>query len=364
MKIKDITDYLETIAPLPLQESYDNCGLIVGNSNDSVKKILVTLDVTEEVIDEAAKEKCQLIVAHHPIIFGGIKKLNGKNFVERVVISAIKKNIAIYAIHTNLDNIISGVNAKIAEKLGVLDIQILQPKKQLLKKLVTFIPIQNFEKVSNAIFNAGAGNIGNYSHAGFGVNGTGTFQGNDFANPAIGKKGVLEKVEEIRFEAIFENYNQSKVIGALLQNHPYEEVAYDIIPLENSYAKVGSGMVGILKKPLSELEFLKSVKRKFNSGAIRHTNFLNQKIEKVAFCGGAGRFLLNDAISSGAQVFVTSDFKYHDFFDAEGKILVADIGHYESEQFTKELLTVVLSKKFPIIAAQISKINTNPVKYL
>ncbi len=364
MKIKDITDYLETIAPLSYQESYDNSGLIVGDKNTPLKKVLITLDCIEEVVNEAIKEKCQLIVAHHPIVFGGLKKLNGKNYVERVVIKAIKNNIAIYAIHTNYDNVLEGVNAKICERLGLVDCEILLPKKQLLKKLYTFIPVAHQERVSKAVFEAGAGYIGNYSETSFNVKGTGTFKGNEKSNPVLGKKGVLEKVEEIKFETIIPVHLEQQVISALLKAHPYEEVAYDIVSLDNYYSKVGSGMVGNLKKPIDELTFLKSVKKILKTDSIRYTKLLGKEVKRVAVCGGAGRFLLNNAIGANADVFITGDFKYHDFFDADGKIVVADVGHYESEQFTKDLLLAHLLEKFPIIAARISTVNTNPIKYL
>lgn len=364
MKIKDITNYLETIAPLPYQESYDNSGLIVGDKEATVKKVLITLDCTEALVDEAIADKCQLIIAHHPIVFGGLKKLNGKTYVERVVIKAIKNNVAIYAIHTNYDNVITGVNAKICERLGLTDCEILLPKKQLLKKLYTFIPLAHYERVSKAIFEAGAGNIGNYSEAGFSVAGSGTFKGNEKSNPAIGKQNVLEKVEEIKFETIFPATIEGKVIAALLAAHPYEEVAYDIVTLDNAFAKVGSGMVGNLKKEVDGLTFLKSVKKSLKTDLIRHTALLQKPIKRVAVCGGAGRFLLNNAIAAGADMFITADFKYHEFFDADNKIVIADVGHYESEQFTCDLLLQHLSEKFPILAARISIVNTNPIKYL
>ncbi len=364
MKIKEITDYLETIAPLSYQESYDNSGLIVGDKNATVKKTLITLDATEEVIDEAIREKCQLVIAHHPIVFGGLKKFNGKNYVERVVIKAIKNNIAIYAIHTNYDNVLDGVNSKICERLGLVDCEILLPKKQLLKKLYTFIPIADHERVTKAVFEAGAGYIGNYSETSFNVQGTGTFKGNEKSNPVLGKKGVLEKADEIKFETIFPAHIEGKVVSALLESHPYEEVAYDIVSLDNCFSKVGSGMVGNLKKPLEGLTFLKSVKQSLKTDSIRYTRLLDKPIKRVAVCGGAGRFLLPNAIAAGADVFVTGDFKYHEFFDAEGKIVIADVGHYESEQFTKDLLLQHLLEKFPIIAARISTVNTNPIKYL
>lgn len=364
MKIKDIATYLETIAPIAYQESYDNSGLIVGDANAPVKKVLITLDATEDVIDEAIAGKYQLVIAHHPIVFGGLKKFNGKNYVERVVIKAIKNNIAIYAIHTNYDNVAEGVNAKICERIGLTNCRILLPKKQLLKKLYTFIPVAHHQQVADAVFAAGAGHIGNYSETSFNVNGTGTFKGNEKANPVLGKRGMLEKAEEVKFETIFPAYLEGKVIAALLQAHPYEEVAYDVVSLDNAYNLVGSGMIGELKKPVDGLVFLKNLKKSLKTDCIRYTSLLNKPVQKVAVCGGAGRFLLNNAIAAGADVLVTADFKYHDFFDADNKIVVADVGHYESEQFTKDLLLQHLSEKFPILAARISSVNTNPIKYL
>jgi dinuclear metal center YbgI/SA1388 family protein len=364
MKIKDITDYLETIAPLPYQENYDNSGLIVGNKHAPVKKALITLDATEEIIDEAIHKKCQLVIAHHPIVFSGLKKFNGKNYVERVVIKAIKNNIAIYAIHTNYDNVLNGVNAEICRRLEIINTQILAPKTGLLKKLYTFIPVQHHERVSKSVFEAGAGHIGNYSETSFHVTGTGTFRGNEHSNPAVGKKGILERAEEVKFETIFPAHLEGEVIAALLKAHPYEEVAYDIVSLSNRFNNVGSGIVGELKKPLDELTFLKAVKKKLQTDCIRYTSLLGKPVSKVAVCGGSGRFLLNDAIAAGADVFITGDFKYHDFFDADKKIVVADTGHYESEQFTKDLLARQLLEKFPTFAALISEISTNPIKYL
>lgn len=364
MKIKNIADFLESIAPLSYQESYDNCGLLVGDPNASVKKVLVTLDVTEAVVQEAIEQKCQLIVAHHPIIFSGIKKLNGKNYVERVVIKAIKHGIGIYAIHTNLDNIEGGVNHQICQRLGLQDCRILSPKKGLLKKLYTFVPVADAENVRDALFAAGAGHIGHYSEASFSMAGTGTFKGDETTNPAIGKKGKRESVAEERVETIFPAYLQNKVVNALLQAHPYEEVAYDVVSLENSHNLVGSGMVGKLRKPAEPLTFLKQVKKQLQTDCIRYTTLIDKPVETVAVCGGSGSFLLKDAKAAGAQVFITGDFKYHDFFDAEDNIIVADVGHYESEQFTKHLLADLLLKNFSTFAVLVSKINTNPIKYL
>lgn len=364
MQIKDITAFLESIAPLAYQESYDNSGLIVGDKNATVKKALITLDCTEAVVDEAVKEKCQLIIAHHPIVFSGIKKFNGKTYVERTVMKAIKNDIAIYAIHTNYDNVLNGVNAMICEKLGIVDYKILAPKKGLLKKLYTFIPLADYERVRQAIFDAGAGYIGNYAETSFNTTGIGTFKGNEKAKPAIGKNGKREEVEEGKLEVIFPAHIEGRVVAALKAAHPYEEVAYDIISLNNSFETVGSGMIGKLKKPLDELVFLKKVKRELGAGVVKHTPLLGKMVETVAVCGGSGRFLLGDAIASKADVYITADIKYHEFFDAEGEIVLADVGHYESEQFTKQLLFRHLSEKFPTFAILLSKVNTNPVNYI
>lgn len=364
MKITDITSFLEQMAPVAYQESYDNCGLIVGDKNAPLRQALITLDVTEEVVEEARREKCQLIIAHHPIIFSGLKKLNGSHYVERIVIQAIKYNIAIYALHTNYDNVSDGVNAEICRRLGLVDCRILLPKKNLLKKLYTFIPAEAHERVARAVFEAGAGHIGNYSETSFHTTGTGTFRGNEKTNPAIGKKGVPEQVAEIKFETIFPAHLEPKVIAALLQAHPYEEVAYDILTLENPSPQTGSGMVGQLGKPVDEKTFLKNLKKQMQTACIRHTPLLQKPVKTVAVCGGSGRFLLPAAMAAGADVFVTADFKYHDFFDADHRIVVADVGHYESEQFTKERLHRQIVEKFPTFAALISRINTNPINYL
>jgi dinuclear metal center YbgI/SA1388 family protein len=364
MQIKDITNYLESIAPLAYQESYDNSGLIVGDKNAIVKKVLITLDCTEAVVDEAIKEKCQLIVAHHPIVFSGMKKFNGKNYVERTVMKAIKHDIGIYAIHTNYDNVMNGVNSMICEKLGITHTRILAPKKDLLKKLFTFIPLAAYERVRQTIFDAGAGYIGNYSEASFNTTGTGTFKGNEKANPSIGKKGKLEHVEEGKLEVIFPAHIEGRVVQALKDAHPYEEVAYDIVSLDNALQTVGSGMIGRLKKPLDEVAFLKKVKKVLNAGIVKHTPLLGRTVQTVAVCGGAGRFLLPDAIASKADIYITSDIKYHEFFDADGQIVLADVGHYESEQFTRDLLFRHLSEKFPTFAFLLSKVHTNPVNYI
>ncbi len=361
--LHDIITELERFAPLAYQESYDNCGLLTGNTQQEITGAILSLDCTEAVVDEAIAKKCNLIIAHHPIIFGGLKKLNGSNYVERTIIKAIQHNIAIYACHTNLDNVKAGVNKKIADKLGLINQRILAPKRALLKKLVTFVPATHLEKVRQSLFSAGAGNIGNYDQCSFMLEGTGSFRGNEQANPFIGEKGKVSLEKETRLELIFEGVYQSAILAALHQTHPYEEVAYDIYPLENNYQDVGSGMVGELENPLPEKEFLELLKKTFNVKFLKHTPLLNKSVKKVALCGGSGSFLLKNAINSKSDIYISSDFKYHEFFDAENRILVADIGHYETEQFTPEIFYTIISNKFPTFATYLTAINTNPVNY-
>ena len=363
MKLSVLIDYLESLAPLAYQENYDNAGLIVGKPDKEVYQALISLDCTEAVVDEAIANNCQVIISHHPIVFSGIKKFNGKTYVERVVEKAIRNNIALYAIHTNLDNVLTGVNARICDILGLINTRILLPKQHLLKKLVTYVPVAQAEQVRNALFHAGAGNIGNYSEASFNAEGRGTFKANEDANPYVGEPGIRHTENEIRIEVIYPANLESKILMALVLAHPYEEVAYDLYSLTNPSQQVGSGMIGELEYPQNEEFFLALVKEKMKAHVIRHTALTGKHIKKVAVCGGAGGFLLKHAIAAGADIFITADYKYHEFFDAEGKIVIADIGHYESEQFTQQFLYEIIRKKFATFAVRLTDINTNPVKY-
>lgn len=361
--IRDIAKTLEEIAPLSSQEGYDNSGLIVGDPQAEVKSALLTLDCTEEVVDEAIQLGANLIIAHHPIVFKGLKKLNGKNYVERTVIKAIKNDIAIYAAHTNLDNYHLGVNYEIANHLGIKNPSILAPTQNTLKKLVFYCPVKDVEKVSKAIFNAGGGNIGNYSECSFETSGEGYFLPNESANPSIGKNGKREKVAEKRVEILISSHKENAIIQAMLKAHPYEEVAYDLYPITNFNQDEGAGMIGELEKEVKTEIFLGNLKKNFNCGCIRHTKLTKKKIKKVAFCGGSGSFLLADAKQQNADIYITSDFKYHEFFDAEDQIIIADIGHYESEQFTSNLILSIMRKNFINFAFYLSKVNTNPINY-
>jgi len=363
MQIKEITNYLESLSPLGSQESYDNSGLICGDKNWELTNALISLDCLESTVDEAIQKGCNLIISHHPIVFKGLKKINGSNYIERVLISAIKHDIALYAIHTNLDNYKLGVNKKIGDLLGVKHPKILAPASQSLEKLSVFTPVTHQDSVLNALFDAGAGHIGNYSECSFSSEGNGSFKANEKAAPHVGEKNQRHYEPEVKLEVLMSTHRKNAIIQAMLSTHPYESVAYDIVPINNLNYDEGSGMYGELDKPLPTLDFLKHLKSIFNCGVIRHTNIHQKNIKKVAWCGGSGSFLLPNAKGVDADIYITGDFKYHEFFDAENKIIIADIGHFESEQFTIELIHEILSKKFTTFAAYLTESKTNPVNY-
>lgn len=364
MIVKDIINAIEQFAPPHYQESYDNSGLQIGDPNMEVTGVLVSLDVTEAILQEAQERNCNMIVAHHPLIFSGLKRLSRRNYTERIVQYAIKHDIAIYAAHTNLDNMRAGVNAKIAEKLGLQNTAILSMKMDTLRKLYTFAPANAADKVRDALFAAGAGDIGKYRECSFNTDGTGTFRPDKNANPAIGAAGgPREWVDEVKIEVLVQRHREVQVMKALFDSHPYEEVAYEFIALQNPNQEIGAGMIGTLAEPMEEKAFLAFLKNAMKTDCVRHTELLDKPVQRVAVCGGSGSFLLKDAISARADVFITGDFKYHQFFDADGRIVIADIGHYESEQFTTELLAGILKKKFPNFATLLSNLSTNPVKY-
>jgi dinuclear metal center YbgI/SA1388 family protein len=363
MQIAAVLAHLESIAPLSYQEKYDNAGLLTGNGSWECTGALVTLDATEAVVEEAIARKCNLIVAHHPIIFAGLKKITGRNYVERTVISAIKHDIAIYAIHTNLDNIAEGVNGKMAAKLGLVNCRPLLPREGTLLKLFCFVPTGHLDQVRNAMFAAGAGHIGHYAETSFNTEGVGTFKGGADTHPFLGHPGLREEVQETRLEVILPAWLRGKVVEAMTRAHPYEEVAYDLVGLHNTDQGVGSGLVGELPEAMGEEAFLARIKQTFHPGVLRHTPLTGRPVKTCALCGGAGSLLIPNALASGAHFYITSDVKYHEFFDADGRLVIADIGHYESEQFTIDLLFEVLREKFPSFAVLKSGLVTNPVRY-
>lgn len=363
MIVQDVINHIEALSPLAYAEDFDNVGLLVGDKNNQVSGVLVTLDTLEAVIDEAIEINCNLIVSFHPIIFKGLKKLTGKNYVERVVMKALKNDIAIYAMHTALDNSVLGVNNMICEKLGLNNRNILIPQAQTIKKLITFVPKNEAEILRNALFEAGAGSIGNYDNCSFNTEGIGTYKGNENSNPTLGEKGETHKELETQISVTFPKHLESQILKALFKTHSYEEVAYEITTLENKNQNIGMGMIGELENEMSELDFLKFLKTNMKTEGIRHSKLLQKNIKKVAVLGGSGSFAIPAAIATKADIFVTADLKYHDFFTAENQIVLADIGHYESEQFTKNLLVAYLTKKITNFAIVLSKTNTNPVKY-
>ncbi len=363
MKVKDVIHILEELAPQSYSEDFDNTGLLVGNKNEDVTGVLVTLDTLESVVDEAISKKCNLIVSFHPIIFSGLKKITGANYVERVVIKAITHNIAIYAIHTALDNAWNGVNAKICETLNLSNRKILIPQQGTIKKLVVYAPIAEAYRIREVLFSTGAGEIGNYSSCSFTGEGVGSFHGNDNTNPTLGKKGETHFEKEVQISVTFQRHLQGDILSALFKAHPYEEVAYEITTLENTNQNIGMGMVGELASEMEASAFLSFLKETMKTNCVRHSKITTNPIKKIAVLGGSGSFAIEAAKRAGADVFVTSDLKYHDFFKAENDILLADIGHYESEQFTKELLHSFLNKKITNFAVVLAQTNTNPISY-
>lgn len=362
--VKEIVHYLEESFPLSLQESYDNSGLICGRMDQEVQGVLLCLDSLEATVDEAIAKNCQLIIAHHPIIFKGLKKITGNTYVERVIEKCIQHHISLYAIHTNLDNHINGVNGEIANRLGLKNRRILRPMTNQLYKLVVFVPKNSLSAIDSALFQIGVGSIGNYSECHFRTEGIGTFMPNELANPSIGTKNIREEVAEFRVEYLVPKPLIGIALRTLFEAHPYEEVSHEIYPIENQDQRLGAGMIGELPLEMDALSFLKSLKTTFNCQVIRHTEVLSKPIKTVALCGGSGSFLLADAIRSKADIFITGDFKYHEFFDAENHLIIADIGHFESEQFTPQLLAEKLKEKFTKFAVHLTDLNTNPINYL
>ncbi|RNI30524.1 Nif3-like dinuclear metal center hexameric protein [Rufibacter latericius] len=362
-KIKEVVKVLERYAPPAYQESYDNALLQVGDPNTTVTRVLVTLDCTLEVVEEAIERGCNLIVAHHPVIFKPLKSLTGKTPVERILLKALQNEVAIFACHTNLDHVHNGVNAKLCEKLEIKNPKVLAPKTQLLTKLETYVPLEDTEKVLAALHQAGAGQIGDYSDCSFRITGTGRFTPSAQANPHIGEPCKTEETIENKIEVIFPTFKQNQIMRALLQAHPYEEVAHYLVALQNEDQEVGAGMVGELEEALSPETFVKHVKEKLQIETFRHTAWPQKPIKRVAVCGGAGSFLTRHAKAANADVFITADLKYHEFFEATEQFTLVDVGHYESEVYTKELFYDILTKSFPNFAVDLSNTPTNPVRH-
>lgn len=361
--VRDITNHLEAIAPPAYQESYDNVGLVLGNIETTVTGVLICLDVTEAVLQEAKDHHCNLVIAHHPLIFKPLHKITGSTLVERCVLQAIQQGTAIYTLHTNLDNAPQGVSHRLATTLGLTQLSVLAPKAGTIAKLTTYVPPSHLEGVVEALHNAGAGHIGHYSHCSFTSPGKGTFIPTAEAQPHVGIASQRMQVPEHRLEVRFPMHLAAAVQQALQSAHPYEEAVYDIQPLTHHTADVGAGIIGILPTDLSTEAFLHHLKATLQLACVRHTAPLDRPIRRVAVCGGAGSALIQETIRQQADAFVTADIKYHDFFQAEGKVLIADVGHYESEVGTIALIHQLLSEKFANIALLQSSTITNPVHY-
>lgn len=364
MKIKEILNLIEQVAPISLQEKFDNTGVQVGNIHQDAKGALLCIDITEDVIDEAITLGCNLIIAHHPIAFRSFKSLTGKNYVERCLIKAIKEDIVLYAAHTNLDNAQLGINRYLGAMLNLQNIKILSPLDNSLLKIATYVPTSHADLVRQALFNAGAGNIGNYDLCSFNIQGQGTFRPTESSNPFLGVKGELHTEQELKVEVIAPQIKKQEIIQALLASHPYEEPAYDLIPLQNIWNQHGSGIVGTLKEAMDEEEFLYLIKETFDLNLLQHSKLRNRMIKEVAICSGSGSSFIKDAINYGADIYITGEAKYNDFYDVEDKMILTTIGHYESEIYTKNVFFDIISEKFPIFALYMAGTDINPVKYL
>jgi dinuclear metal center YbgI/SA1388 family protein len=362
MQVKHIIEALEELAPLHYAEDFDNTGLLTGAASMKVTGILITLDCLETVVEEAMEKKCNLIVAFHPIIFSGLKHIRPDDYVRNTIIKAIKNDIAIFAIHTALDLAKGGVSYRMGQALGLRKLQTLIPKKGLIKKLVTYVPSDAFKKVEDALFKVGAGSLGAYTNCSFTHLGTGSFMGDLTSNPKIGKKGQLVHIEEQALRTSFLPHLEDKIVTALHDAHPYETVSYEITTLENAYQDIGMGVIGTLPEPLPEHEFLALTKQVYGSKIVRYSLSRKRSITKVAVLGGSGAFAIKNALQAGADAYLTADLKYHDFFQANG-MLLCDVGHYESERFTKDILHDFLSKKFSNFAILCAQVQTNPVNY-
>jgi dinuclear metal center YbgI/SA1388 family protein len=363
MKIKDIVKALEAWAPRSLQEDYDNCGLQVGDPEAAIDAAMVCLDCTEAVVEEAAARGCGLVISHHPVIFRGLKSLVAKGPVERTLLAALRHGIALYAMHTNLDNVMDGVNGEIAARLGLKPLQVLVPKPAHLRKLVVFVPKDHAKAVRSALFAAGAGHIGGYDECSFNLDGTGTFRAGAGTDPFVGTQGERHMEAETRVELVYQAPHEQAILKALREAHPYEEVAYDLYPLANMHPGVGSGLLGEWEQALNEEEFLRRLKEVFGLRALRHTRLPGRPIRRVALCGGSGAFLLPKAMASGADAFITGDVKYHEFLDVDGRLLLADIGHYGSEQYTMHLIQRRLGELFPTFAVRLTETVTDPIHH-
>ena len=363
MKVKEITDAIESMAPLHLQESWDNAGMQVGNPNSEVTGILLCTDVREETVDEAIERGFNMIISHHPLLFRGLKKIVGRTYQERVVAKAIKHDITIYCAHTNMDSARGGVNFKMAEKLGLKNVSVLDPQQGTLLKVVVFVPMSHVTQVETAMCDAGAGHLGDYDNCSYKLEGIGQYRPLEGAHPVAGEVAELHSEPETRIEVLVNKALCGRVVAAMLKAHPYEEPAFDIIALENEDSYSGLGVIGDIE-PQDAKAFLERVKTAFEVVTLRYSGDLDRRVSRIAMCGGAGAEFIGKALALGADVYITGDMKYHEFQGNEDRIIIADIGHYESEHYTKEIFYDVIQKKNPNFAVDFAKSEKNQVKYI
>lgn len=368
MIVKELIKYLEDWAPPGAAWEKDNVGLLVGSGDEKIENIFLSLELTGEVLEQALKKNCNFIFTHHPLIFNPVKNLDvNKNPNSKLIYKLIKNDINLFSAHTNLDFTKDGVSFTLAKKLKLNKITFLKNEESNQFKVVVFLPETNLDEVASAMFNQGAGIIGEYNNCSFRTNGIGTFKGSANSNPFIGKKENFEKANEVRLEVLVDSWKLNKVINAMLKSHPYEEPAYDIYPLRNKNVNYGAGAIGELDNEMNVNEFLKHVEKSLLLSNFRFVNGNKRRIKKVAVCGGSGSELLNDAISKNADVFITADIKYHTFHDAKNKILLIDAGHYETEvvilKIVEEKIKKLIKEKKENIKVYKYSSSTNPVKF-
>lgn len=363
MKISEITGAIEKYAPLWLQEEWDNAGLQVGDTDREATGAVLCVDATEAIVDEAIDRGVNLVISHHPLLFRGLKRITGRTATERIVAKALKHDIAIYSAHTNMDSAPGGVSWATGRRAGLTAMRTLVPQQGRLMKLAVFVPSAYSNAVSEALWNAGAGRMGNYDRCAYMTDGRGTYRPLPGADPAIGTVGQSHTEAETRIEVVFPTAISGRVVQAMLKAHPYEEPAFDLIPLANDITSAGLGVIGSLKTPMPASEYIAWVKQALGIGAIPYAGDARRMVHRVALCGGAGAEFIGNAIAAGADLYMCGDLKYHDFTTHADSIVLADIGHYESEQCTKEIFYDIIQKNFPNFATYYAEEDKNPISY-
>lgn len=363
LPLKTLLAGLEQWVPFVWQENYDNAGLILGDPNQQIRKALVCFDVTPEVVDEAVRNEADLILSHHPAIFKGIKRINPASRLGYMLKQSLCHDIAWCALHTNLDNTLSGVNSWLCEHLGLQEVRPLVPLQGIYGKLQVYVPEAYAEKLRQALAEAGCGAGTKYDTCSYTSRGEGRFRAGSQAHPFTGRIGELHCEAECKIECLYPLHKTRQVLDVLRTNHPYEEPAFDLLPLQNEAVEQGAGAIGILPETMQERELLDKLKELTGVHCIRHSGFQGRRIKKIALCGGSGGSFIANACGQKADVYITGDLKYHDFTDTEPGTWLVDIGHFESEKFAMELIFRFIRKNFPNFAVSISEQAKNPVSF-